>query len=201
MAEYWDKAQLDRITPPQVLDARGSAYLNAVNEVIGADPITGFYVKDADTCPAAALPALIAEYGMEKFIDDDLPEYVQRRILKNTWSLKALLGYDAGVKMGLELLGLTAEIEQWWQVAPKRSPNTHTIYFRAEELIFEADRETYPSREMAAATQMINLTKRASQESTIVFVDAVPDVALSIGAATRGRVVDRASFTPLERTA
>ncbi|WP_217352002.1 phage tail protein, partial [Ruegeria sp. HKCCD8929] len=92
MSEYWPKEQLDRITPPQARDARGSAYLQALNEIIGDQPITAFQVKDAETCPAEALPALIAEYSMQEFIDPGLPEAIQRQILKNAWLLQSLEG-------------------------------------------------------------------------------------------------------------
>ncbi|WP_299773129.1 phage tail protein I [uncultured Tateyamaria sp.] len=167
MSEYWPKSELSRITPPQVLDERGSAYLQALNEIIGDQPITAFLVKDAETCPVEALPALIAEYSMEEFIDGDLPEDVQRRILKNAYLLQSLEGYDAGVKLGLSFLGLNANIQQWYAQTPMAAPNTHLVNFSVEEFIFEDGTDYFDDRLITAAWRMINATKRWSQSSEI----------------------------------
>ncbi|WP_160175166.1 phage tail protein I [Ruegeria halocynthiae] len=163
MSAYWPRSKLDRITPPQVLDERGSAYLQALNEIIGDQPITAFQVKDAETCPAEALPALIAEYSMEEFIDPDLPEAIQRRILKNAWLLQKLEGYDAGVKLGLSLLGMTAIIEQWHAQVPMGVANTHRITVEIDELLYPDEGGHFSDRQVAAIWRMINATKRHSQ--------------------------------------
>ena len=119
MTRYWPDSQLDRITPPQVLDERGKAILRSLDHIIGERPIEEFYVRDAVTCPSEALPALIAETSMEEFIEPGLPEAIVRRILKHAWLLQSLAGKDDGVLLGLSLLGINATITQWWQTKPK----------------------------------------------------------------------------------
>ncbi|WP_170433008.1 phage tail protein I [Ruegeria arenilitoris] len=163
MSGYWPISELKRITPPQALDERGSAYLQALNEIIGDQPITAFQVKDADTCPAEALPALIAEYSMEEFIDADLPEAIQRRVLKNAYLLQSLEGYDAGVKLGLGLLGMTAIIEQWHAQEPIGAPNTHRLTVMIDEVILPGDDGYFSPLQTRATLKMIEATKRQSQ--------------------------------------
>lgn len=163
----WSREHIERITPPQALDARGRALLQAVAGVAQDKPIREFFVKDPETCPAEALPALIAEMSMEEFIEPGLPEHVQRRILKNAWLLQSMEGYDAGVKLGLGLLGMTAVIEHWWQAEPRRAPNTHVITFFVGEQLFPNDRVYITPRDKKAALRMIDATKRWSQESTV----------------------------------
>lgn len=163
MSGYWTSEEIERITPPQVLDERGSGYLNALNAGIGTLPITGFNMHDPETCPAEALPALIAEHAMEEFIQPDLPEHVQRRILKNTWLLKSLKAYDAGVKLGLELLGMTAIIEQWWQQQPMGAPNTHRLTVMIDEVLYPDADGYFSPRQTRATIRMIEATKRHSQ--------------------------------------
>jgi len=109
MCRYWSDRQLDRATPPQVLDLRGKGILRSLDKLIGERPISDFYVRDADTCPAEALPALIAAFSMEEFIEPGLPEAVVRRILKHAWLLQSLAGKDDGVLLGLQLLGINPQ--------------------------------------------------------------------------------------------
>ncbi|KIC38167.1 hypothetical protein RA27_20610 [Ruegeria sp. ANG-R] len=197
MTRYWPDNKLDRITPPQVLDERGSAYLRALNEIIGDQPITAFQVKDAETCPTEALPALIAEYSMQEFIDPDLPEAIQRRILKNAWLLQSLEGYDAGVKFGLSLLGMTAIIEQWYQQQPMGAPNTHRLTIMIDDVI-DPDGDGYFSEGQTRATlKMVEATKRWSQDSEIrIGIPARPPVYAGVFALTHIKAIASAQLDP-----
>jgi len=197
MSGYWPKSKLDRITPPQVLDERGSAYLQALNEIIGDQPITAFQVKDADTCPAEALPALIAEFSMEEFIDAELPEAIQRRILKNAWLLQSLEGYDAGVKLGLSLLGMTAIIAQWHQQQPMGAPNTHRLTIMIDDVIHPGDDGYFSPRQTRATLKMVDATKRWSQDSEIrIGVPARPVKYVGVFAFTHVVAIADAKLDP-----
>lgn len=167
MARIWSDRQLARATPPQANDVRGNAFLSAINRYLGDRTRPGPHVRDPDTCPVEVLPALIAEYSMEEFIEPGLPEHVQRRILKNRWLLQSLEGKDDGVKLGLSLLGMKTVIEHWWQANPKRAANTHDLIFFIGEQLFPNDQVFFGEREKKAALRMIAATKRWSQESTI----------------------------------
>ena len=167
MTRHWPDSQLDRITPPQVLDERGKAILRSLDHIIGERPIEEFHVRDALTCPLQALPALIAETSMEEFIEPGLPETIVRRILKHAWLLQSLAGKDAGVLLGLSLLGIDATITQWWQTRPKGRPHTHNIRIYVGEKLFDPDADVFlGDREVKAAIRMINACKRWSQDST-----------------------------------
>jgi phage tail P2-like protein len=200
MERYWSDRQLDRITPPQVMDERGRAILRALDHIVGDKPLSEFYVRDADTCPSSALPALIAEYSMEEFIEPGLPEYVQRRILKNAWLLQSLEGYDAGVTLGLSLLGMTAVIEHWWQADPKRAPNTHDLTFFIGEQLFPNDQVFFGAREKKAAIRMIEATKRWSQESTIYVGAALRPRPLRTAKRLSGISICRARMRVIQQT-
>ncbi len=167
MARIWSDRQLERATTPQAKDIRGKAFLSAVNRMLGEQPLPGPHLRDPETCPAEALPALVAESSMEEFIEPGLPEHVVRRILKNRHALQSSEGYDVGVKLGLKLLGMSAVIEHWWQVEPKREANTHNLTFYIGEQLFSNDQLFFGAREKKAAQRMIEATKRYSQESTI----------------------------------
>lgn len=171
MARIWSDRQLERATPTQAKDLRGKAFLSAVNRLLGDRPLPGPHMRDPEICPAEVLPALVAEYSMEEFIEPGLPEHVVRRILKNRWALQTGEGYDAGVKLGLSLLGMTTTIEQWWQVEPKRPANTHRLYFFVGEALFPDELSVLNQRTTKAALRMIDATKRWSQDGEL-FVGA-----------------------------
>lgn len=169
MTRYWPDEQLDRITPPQVHDARGRAMLRVLDSFFADQPLLGFHIKDPATCPAEMLPALIAEYSMEEFIEEGFPEDVVRRILKNAWLLKRFKGYDKGVRLGLELLGMEADIEHWHQMVPMGTPNTHRIHILLDAPVFPESTSVFDDREVQAVSSMVEACKRFSQESEINF--------------------------------
>jgi phage tail P2-like protein len=184
MGQYWSDKQLDSITPPQVLDARGRATIRALDALLSGPATSQSFVRDPATCPADALPALLAEMSMEEFITPDLPEHVQRRILKNAWLLQSLEGYDAGVELGLSLLGMQMLLKHWHQETPKGPANTHTITFLVGETFFDEDVILGP-RIIAAAHRMITATKRLSQESNIrIGANMQRDVRLATAASS-----------------
>lgn len=169
MGRYWSDRQLDRATPPQALDARGRAVLRAVDGHFAGHPLSGFAIKDPMTCPAEALPALIAEYSMEEFIEPGLPEDVVRRILANRWQLKKYKGYDKGVRLGLDLLGMTADITHWHQMEPKDPANTQKLTINLGDRLFAPSPHVKRPRDLDAATRMIRATKRYSQDIAVAF--------------------------------
>lgn len=155
------------LVPSGVDDDRQQAMAQAFGEMLAEFDFEALPIADPLTVDARLLPFLIRAFGAQDFIDPDLPEHVQRRILKNIWPLKALHGYNAGVKFGLSLLGMTAAIEHWWQAEPKRQANTHRITVEIDELLFPDDGGHFSDKQVAAIWRMINATKRQSQETEI----------------------------------
>ena len=160
------------LLPPGVKDDRQAAFLKVFGQALEGINLAALTDVDPLTCDAQLLPYLIREFAAQAFIAPEWPEHVQRRILKNIWSLKSLHGFDAGVKLGLSLLGMNAVIEHWHQANPKREPNTHDITFYIGEQLFPDDLVFFGPREKEAALRMIDATKRWSQETT-VYVGAV----------------------------
>jgi phage tail P2-like protein len=190
MARYWPDRQLDRVTPPQMLDARGKALLRSLDGHFAANPVSGFASKDPETCPASVLPALIAEYSMEEFITPGLPEAVVRQILKNRWALKKYKGYDKGVWLGLALLGMEADIQHWHQMEPKGPANTQRLTITLGDKLFPTSSELKHPRELDAATQMVRVTQRLSQDVSVHFGLGIRGQR-HLGTNAFGRMIDR----------
>ena len=167
MARIWSDAQLERATTPQARDIRGKAFLSAINRMLGERPLPGPHMRDPETCPAEVLPALVAEYSMEEFIEPGLPAHVVRRILQNRWALQSLEGKDAGVKLWLSLLGADVTITQWYQMQPKGAANTHRINCMIEDALWPVEEGRFGPRQISAMWRMINRTKRFSQDTEL----------------------------------
>ncbi|WP_282093028.1 phage tail protein I [Epibacterium ulvae] len=190
MARSWTDTQLDLVTPPQALDERGRAMIRVVDRMMAEIPIASLNIKDPTTCDASMLPALIAELSMEEFIQPNFPEPVVRRILQNHWALKKYKGFDAGVKLGLELLGMRAEITHWHQMNPMGSANTQRVSVTLGNRLFERNPAIERPRELDAARRMVEATQRKSQGVTLQFNIGIQG-ARRFAADAFGRVIDR----------
>lgn len=156
------------LVPSGVRDDRQFALAQTFGEALADIDLAQLTMADPLTVDARLLPFMIREFGAQEFIDPDLPEYIQRRILKNIWSLKALHGYDAGVKLGLELLGIKAKITHWHQMQPQGPANTHNIEIHIGEKLYDPDADVFlGDNEVRAAKRMISVCKRTSQDTTM----------------------------------
>lgn len=151
-----------------VKDDRQQAFAQIFSEALAGFDVQKLVMTDPMTVDAGLLPFVIREFGAQDFIDPDLPEHVQRRILKSFWNLKALHGYDAGVKLGLSLLGIGAEITHWHQTVPRGRANTHTVIIDVGEKLYAGANDVFlGDREVRAALRMIDACKRWSQRTTL----------------------------------
>lgn len=166
MSEVFKSIIPASLIPAGVKDSRQEALIQIFGEALARINLDRLIMVDPLTVDARLLPYMIREFAAQEFIDADLPEYVQRRILKNIWGLKSLHGYDAGVRLGLSLLGMQMVLKHWHQETPKGPPNTHIITFLVGETFFDEGVVLGP-RIIAAAERMIAATKRLSQHSTI----------------------------------
>lgn len=153
------------LVPSGVKDDRQHALAQLFGEALAKIDLSALIMSDPMMVDARLLPFMIREFGAQEFIDPEFPVHVQRRILKGIWKLKSLHGYDAGVKLGLELLGMKAEITHWHEVSPAGEPNTHTIEFLVGEQLFSPNEPLLGGRYLLAAKRMIQATKRCSQTS------------------------------------
>lgn len=154
------------LVPPGVSDDRQHALAQLFGEMLGGIDLSTLLTSDPMTVDARLLPFLTRELAAQEFVDPDFPEHVQRRILANIWELKSLHGYDAGVRLGLSLLGMRMIIRHWHQQVPPGPANTHEITFLVGEALFDENALIGP-RTISAASRMIDATKRWSQESAI----------------------------------
>lgn len=160
---YWSDNQLEAIIAPPIKDQRGRAFVRSVDGMIADVPISTFEGRNEATCSEAALPALVAEYSMQEYIEPGLPADVQRRILSRRNALQARSGFDDGVLLGLELLGMSATILHWHEQSPEGPPNTHRITVMMDQVLYPDDLGYFSERQMAAMWRMIEATKRWSQ--------------------------------------
>ncbi|WP_217352001.1 phage tail protein, partial [Ruegeria sp. HKCCD8929] len=122
---------------------------------------------------------------------------IQRQILKNAWLLQSLEGYDAGVKLGLSLLGMTAIIEQWYQQTPMSAPNTHRLTIMIDDVIYPDHDGYFSQRQTKATLKMVEATKRWSQDSEIrVGVAATSPAYAGAFPLTHIRVIADAKLEP-----
>ena len=155
------------LLPPGVKDDRQAAFLRVFGQALEEINLAALVDVDPMTVDARLLPYLIREFAAQEFIAPEWPEHVQRRILKNIWALKSLHGFDAGVKLGLSLLGMTAHIEHWHQVDPKGAPNTHVITVEVDEALYPDDGGHLSPKQVSSIWRMIDNTKRFSQETEL----------------------------------
>ena len=113
------------LVSPGVGDDRQRALAQIFGEALAEIDLNALIMNDPMTVDARLLPFMIREFGAQDFIDPDFPELVQRRILANIWELKSLHGYDAGVRLGLSLIGMRMLIRHWHQEETQGPPNTH----------------------------------------------------------------------------
>jgi phage tail P2-like protein len=197
MTRRWSDEELARATPAQAKDIRGTAFLKALSEVLGLRIVAGPHSRDPETCSSEVLPALIAEYSMEEFIDPALPDALKRDILKNRWLLQSLEGKDAGVKLGLNLLGADVTITQWHEMEPQGAANTHRIDVMVEDAIWPEEDGRFGARQISAMWRMINRTKRHSQGTELrIGVAANPRAFLGAHVGMQVRAVAPAIVPP-----
>ena len=188
-------AELAELTPDVARGNRDHAFIQAFAEqVLTPDRLSA--LRDPGTCPADLLPALIAEYSLEEFIEPGLPEDRVRAIIANRWALHEAKGYDSGIRLGLDLLGMEAALTHWHQETPTGPPNTAELIVYIRDRLFDEAALVAP-RHVAAATRMIEATKRLSQDIRVLFgLTTVGGAALT--GAVRPRHRRRADLRPVQ---
>lgn len=185
----------DALVTSGVRDERQRALAQLFGEALGEIDLAALAQTDPLSVDARLLPFLIVEFGAQDFIDPELPEYIQRRILSKIWELKSLHGYDAGVKLGLSLLGISAEITHWHETDPQGPPNTHNIQIAVGEKLFDPDADVFlGDSEVRAAKRMIEACKRASQDTTTYIGVRVQAPPRSVAGVAHGASVARLSM-------
>lgn len=204
------------IVPPQLLpgsvsDERQRAFIGALDAGLQSVDIQSFVMTDADTVKAELLPYLVREYSLQEFITPNLKEHVTRRFIKRAYDLHAKKGYVEGTRLGLSLLGVDVDWQQWWQLepirgtaeghiwpdrgAPKGHHNTHIITAYANEVIFEGQDMFFDGAVQDACLKIIRATQRWSQ--TIAFKIGIKQQStVFVASAIAAKAVDRRIIKP-----
>jgi hypothetical protein len=113
------------------------------------------------------------------------------------WALQSLEGKDAGVKLGLSLLGADVTITQWYQMQPKGAANTHRINCMIEDSIWPVEEGPFGPCQIGAMWRMINRTKRFSQDTELrIGVSAKGKAFMSVYLGTSIRATAPAIIPP-----
>ena len=181
----WGDLDAARLTPPAVADPRGRAIVETVAALLREGPLTRFLLTDPATVIAAALPALIAAAGISDLIEPGLPEAEARALLAEAVPINAARGRVAGIRRGLALVGLDADVVQWHQTTPKGAPNTYEITVWAErQVIPEEGGPLVNDATQRQARRIVDAMKRWSQDGPTQFGIATrPEMAVA-GAVT-----------------
>lgn len=198
------------LLPDSVRDERQLAFMGALDAGLKSVDIQSFVMTDADTVKAELLPYLVREYSLQEFIPPNLLDHVTRRFIKRAYELHAKKGYVEGTRLGLKILGVDVEWQQWWQLtpsregdaiewphrnAPKGHHNTHTITAYANEVIFEGQSALFDGAVLDACLKIIHATQRWSQ-SIALRIGVKQENTIFLGSAIAAKVVDRRSVTP-----
>lgn len=154
----------DALLSSGVRDDRQLAFVRLLDDELSAIDITTFVMTDAYKVDAKLLPYLVREFSLQDFVTPDLPEIVIRRLIANAHTLHAKQGYVEGTRLGLSMLGLDVDWVQWWQQEPKGAHNTHIVTVEINDYIFTDSENLLDARLIRAAANMIDVTKRQSQE-------------------------------------
>ncbi|MED7790455.1 phage tail protein I [Klebsiella aerogenes] len=105
---------------------QGERALEQVMAHVGDEPLDVRTVKNADTCPMVALPALAWEYGAT-YWEEGWTDEQKRNATKNAPAINKKRGTAWAVKQALAVVGREIEVIEWWQETPKAAPYTFRI--------------------------------------------------------------------------
>ena len=84
------------------------------------------YVTNPDLAPDNILPWLALAVSVDDWSDNWHID-VKREMIKNSISLHRIKGTKKAIKQALQIVKVTAEIKEWWEVNPKMTPHSFNI--------------------------------------------------------------------------
>lgn len=123
-------------------------------------------LKNPDTCPAGFLPYLAFDHNTPLW-DGDWTEAQKRRFIKALQKAYSLAGSDEGVVYALSLIGIRAQITQWYDQTPKGAKGTHRITVAFAENTGVEDSELLSGQRLKNAKAMIGAFKRRTAHYTL----------------------------------
>ncbi len=83
-------------------------------------------VFNPDLAPENILPWIGWSLSIDAW-SDDWPIETKRRMIRNSLILHKIKGTKAAIKKALEIIGVLAEITEWWETNPKLTPHTFRL--------------------------------------------------------------------------
>lgn len=190
----------ERLIPPSIRDARSKAVLGAFIWGARQFDFRRLLGRVSSEMTIEELPLALYERSLDAYVGPDgLPEVVVRDLIDYAFVVKGLEGTDEGVLFGLSLLGLNADIRQWWQEEPPAHHDTHAITVWIDNPLYDDDEVIVSDRTIRAAETMIAGTKRHSQDTAFrlgVQFDRDATIALAGSIALAGVVTLKAVIDP-----
>lgn len=116
----------------------GSADLSPVSGLWNPSPIWDLPHPSPDACPAELLPWLAWAEQVDEW-SSSWDEPVQRAVIKAHRSVRRTRGTKQSVLNAVEALSGLAEIREWWEYTPKRTPHTFDIVIAGGDGYVEAE--------------------------------------------------------------
>lgn len=186
-----------RLVPASVSDARGRAFAEMARRAFQEPDFRTLLFERLDDVDPAALPFLIREFGLHKFIEPGMPEATQRELLKRSFELHGEVGYVRGVRLGLELIGVRVlRWTQWFQAAPMGAPGTHRVRIGLDRAVFPDEGVAVTTRLWRAIGRMVRHTQRASQDISFEIATGSDPVAVFSGMGLISRLQYRVPVDP-----
>lgn len=135
---------------------------------------------DPATCPAQVLPWLAWHFSVDSW-DASWTEAQQRAVIAASYQMHRTKGTRGAVERGLAALGVSAEIIEWWQDAPRAQAHTFRVEVETAGTGMRADFLASIERQIAA-------TKPTRSHFTVQMV-ARPAAVLTIGLSVSDLVI------------
>ena len=84
------------------------------------------YITNPDLAPDNILPWLAFSVSVDNW-SDNWSLAVKREMIKNSISLHQIKGTKKAIKKALEIIGVSGEITEWWELNPKMTPHSFNI--------------------------------------------------------------------------
>lgn len=181
----------ETLIPPGINDERSRAMLGLFKAMAEDFDFAKLLMRNAGEIPDDALPLAVHDFSLEEFFPPDgLPVEATRKLIDRAWDLHEWQGTDRGVTLGLALLGIRPQITHWFEQEPPGHHDTHDIKVYVGQHLYEGAPSILNDQTQRAALQMIDATKRWSQDTSFALGARFPDT-WSVAAASSGLAISR----------
>lgn len=150
-----------RLIPTGINDERARILASQMDGP-GSIDLVPLLVNHFKTSPASALPYLVEQFALKEFTTDDMPELAVRRLLEKAFLLHRFRGTRFAVEEALSVVGINAEIVEWFEEGGTGEPYTFQVTAYVTENMDEDGQPLLNEKTLARAYRLINASKRHS---------------------------------------